>query len=62
MSLLEPQRGRDIKLEIFEELTSIALQAALEEWLEARLEETIIGLTFESDGSASYIAYVLYTE
>jgi len=62
MSLLEPQRGRDIKLEIFEETTAVLLQTELEDWLEARLEETIIGLTFESDGASSYIAYVLYTE
>lgn len=60
--LIDPIRARDVKVELFEASSIETLQDALEEWLESRLEETIIGMSFESDGSTSYIAYVLYTE
>jgi len=60
--LIEPQRARDIKVELFEETTLALLQDSLSEWLELREEETVIGISFEADGSTSYIAFVLYTE
>lgn len=63
--LIEPTKARNIQQELFESTTLEALQDELQAWLESRTEETIIGMAYEAsdiEGSASYRAYVLYTE
>lgn len=61
--LIDPQRARDLKVEIFEQSTAIALEEELQEWLESREEEDLVGVDFDVDLTGpKYLAYVLYTE
>lgn len=59
--LIEPQRGRDLQVAIFEGASATALEDDLNEWFEGRDEETVVGLEIETDGT-SFFAYVLFTE
>lgn len=63
--LIEAQKARDLKLELFEQATQEELQDELQEWLSSRAEEIIVGVSFDAstdDATPSYRAQVFYTE
>jgi hypothetical protein len=53
--------ARDLKMELFEQLTILELQDELTTWLTGRTEERIVGIDFDAI-AGSYQAFVLYTE
>lgn len=59
--LIQPQRARDLKVQLFEEETQADLEESLQTFLEDLEEAVLVGLSFEADAT-SYRAHVLYTE
>lgn len=53
---------RVLKLEILEAATAVALQTAVNDWLEARGEETLVHIEFRTDATTTFWAFITYSE
>lgn len=66
--LIDAQQARDLEVELFEATTVAALQDDVNEWLEDRVEEIVVGMSFEGNhdnagtGTSSFRCYIIYTE
>lgn len=63
--LTNPMLARNLRLVIFEEESSVELEAAVEEWLEESEERTVVGASFDVTGEVGnmrWAAHILYTE
>lgn len=55
--------ARNVKVALFEETSLALLEDALQEWLDARDQEALLAVSFESEQAvSSFRCHVLYTE
>lgn len=53
---------RNLKTAVFEAATANALETAVNDWLVARGEESLVRIEFSAVGSSQYNAFILYAE
>ncbi len=55
--------ARNVRVALFEETTMELLEDAIQDWLDARTEERLVFVSFESEATpTSYRCSILYTE
>lgn len=53
---------RVLKVETFEEATLAELQTAVNAWLEARGDETLVHVEFRNDATTTFWCFIIYSE